>query len=51
MTNDRSTMTMVEHLEELRRRLMIVIAAIAVAAIAGFIVSGPILDVKSWTKI
>jgi sec-independent protein translocase protein TatC len=37
-------MTMVEHLEELRRRLMIVIAAIAVAAVAGFLVSGPVLD-------
>lgn len=38
-------MTMVEHLEELRRRLMVVIAAIAVAAVAGFVVSGPVLDI------
>ncbi|MGH2395125.1 MAG: twin-arginine translocase subunit TatC [Candidatus Limnocylindria bacterium] len=37
-------MTMVEHLEELRRRLMVVIAAIAVAAAAGFVVSGPAID-------
>ncbi len=37
-------MTMVEHLEELRRRLMIVIAAIGIAAVAGFLVSGPVLD-------
>lgn len=37
-------MTMVEHLEELRRRLMVVIAAVAIAAVAGFLVSGPILD-------
>ena len=37
-------MTMVEHLEELRRRLMIVIAAIAIAAVLGFVVSGPVLD-------
>ncbi|MGH2463718.1 MAG: twin-arginine translocase subunit TatC [Candidatus Limnocylindria bacterium] len=37
-------MTMVEHLEELRRRLMVVIAAIAIAAAAGFLVSGPVLD-------
>jgi sec-independent protein translocase protein TatC len=44
VSGDRSTMTMVEHLEELRRRLMVVIAAIAVAAVAGFLVSGPVLD-------
>ena len=37
-------MTMVEHLEELRRRLMVVIAAIAIAAIVGFLVSEPVLD-------
>jgi sec-independent protein translocase protein TatC len=37
-------MTMVEHLEELRRRLMVVIAAIGVAAVLGFLVSGPVLD-------
>lgn len=39
-----ATMTMVEHLEELRRRLMVVIAAIGIAAIVGFLVSGPLLD-------
>jgi sec-independent protein translocase protein TatC len=44
MTSDGSAMTMVEHLEELRRRLMVVIAAIAVAAVAGFVISGPVLD-------
>jgi sec-independent protein translocase protein TatC len=44
VTGDGSTMTMVEHLEELRRRLMVVIAAIAVAAVVGFLVSGPVLD-------
>lgn len=38
-------MTMVEHLEELRRRLMVVIAAIAIGAIAGFVISGPVLDI------
>jgi len=38
-------MTMVEHLEELRRRLMVVIAAIAIGAVAGFIISGPALDI------
>ncbi|HUG95573.1 MAG TPA: twin-arginine translocase subunit TatC [Pleomorphomonadaceae bacterium] len=38
-------MTMVEHLEELRRRLMVVIAAIAIGAVAGFVISGPALDI------
>lgn len=44
MSGDGSTMTMVEHLEELRRRLMVVITAIAIAAVVGFVVSGPVLD-------
>jgi sec-independent protein translocase protein TatC len=44
MSQDSSTMTMVEHLEELRRRLMVVIAAIAVAAVVGFLVSETVLD-------
>jgi sec-independent protein translocase protein TatC len=44
MSQDGSTMTMVEHLEELRRRLLIVVAAIAIAAVVGFILSGPALD-------
>jgi sec-independent protein translocase protein TatC len=44
MSHDSSTMTMVEHLEELRRRLMVVIAAIAIGAVLGFIVSGPVVD-------
>jgi sec-independent protein translocase protein TatC len=45
MSQDGSTMTMVEHLEELRRRLMVVIAAIAVAAVVGFLVSETVLDI------
>jgi sec-independent protein translocase protein TatC len=44
MSTDGSAMTMVEHLEELRRRLMVVIAAIAIAAVVGFLVSEPVLD-------
>ncbi|RPH35172.1 MAG: twin-arginine translocase subunit TatC [Chloroflexi bacterium] len=44
MSQDASAMTMVEHLEELRRRLMVVIAAIGIAAVLGFLVSGPVLD-------
>lgn len=38
-------MTMVEHLEELRRRLMVVIAAIAIAAVLGFLVSEQVLEI------
>ncbi len=38
-------MTMVEHLEELRRRLMIVIAAILIGGILGFIVSEQVLNI------
>jgi sec-independent protein translocase protein TatC len=45
MSRDGSTMTMVEHLEELRRRLMVVIAAIAVAAVVGFLVSEAVLNI------
>ena len=38
-------MTMVEHLEELRRRLMVVIAAIGIGAVLGFIVSEQVLNI------
>ena len=37
-------MTVVEHLTELRRRLMIALAAVAVGAVVGFIVYEPILS-------
>jgi sec-independent protein translocase protein TatC len=36
-------MTLIEHLEELRRRLIIIIASILVAAVGGFFVSRPVL--------
>jgi sec-independent protein translocase protein TatC len=44
VSTDGSTMTMVEHLEELRRRLMVVIAAIAIGAVLGFVISEPVLE-------
>ena len=37
-------MTVVEHLTELRRRLIISAAAVIIGAIIGFIVSGPVID-------
>jgi sec-independent protein translocase protein TatC len=39
------TMSLLEHLEELRRRLIVVVAAIVAAAIAGFVLSKPVIDI------
>ena len=44
MSDVGSTMTMVEHLEELRRRLIVVLAAGGIAAVLGFVVSGSVID-------
>ncbi len=44
MTNDATAMSLIEHLEELRRRLIIIVIAIVLAAIAGFVLSKPVLD-------
>ena len=38
-------MTLIEHLEELRRRLIIIVIAVLAAAVAGFILSRGVLDV------
>ena len=38
-------MSLLEHLEELRHRLIIVIVAVLVAAAAGFLFAGPVLDI------
>lgn len=40
-----ATMTLVEHLEELRRRLFIAIGAVAVGSIVGWFLYGPVLHV------
>ena len=37
-------MTLVEHLDELRSRIIVVAVAVAVAAVAGFFVAEPVLD-------
>lgn len=44
MSRDDATMSLLEHLEELRRRLIIVVVAVAIAAIAGFLLSPPVLE-------
>jgi sec-independent protein translocase protein TatC len=43
MTDDGATMSLLEHLEELRRRVIIVAVAIAIAAVAGFFLADPII--------
>ncbi len=43
MTTDEGAMSLLEHLEELRRRLIIIIIAIVLAAIVGYVVSGPVI--------
>jgi sec-independent protein translocase protein TatC len=40
---DQATMTLIEHLDELRRRIIVVAIAIAVGAVAGFFVAEPVL--------
>ena len=44
MIDEGPTMSLIEHLEELRRRLIIVVIAIVGAAVIGFVFSGSVLD-------
>jgi sec-independent protein translocase protein TatC len=45
MSRDEATMSLLEHLEELRRRLIVVVVAIVLGAVIGFVLSQPILDI------
>ncbi|MDP9270563.1 MAG: twin-arginine translocase subunit TatC [Chloroflexota bacterium] len=44
MSHEEATMSLLEHLEELRRRLIIIVATVLVAAIVGFIFAQRIID-------
>jgi sec-independent protein translocase protein TatC len=43
VTDDGTTMTLVEHLEELRRRLIVIVLTVLGAGVIGFILSRPVL--------
>lgn len=43
MTDDAATMSLIEHLEELRRRLIVVAIAIAIGGVVGFFLADPIV--------
>ena len=43
VTDDSATMTLMEHLEELRHRLIIVVLTVLAAAVVGFLLSRPVL--------
>lgn len=45
VSDDEATMSLLEHLEELRRRIIVVAVAILLAAIAGFFLADPIIIV------
>lgn len=45
MIDEGPTMSLIEHLEELRRRLIVIVASILAAAIAGFLVSRQVLAI------
>ena len=43
MTSDEATMSLLEHLEELRKRIIIIALAIAAAGVAGFFLAEPLI--------
>ena len=43
MTGDEATMSLLEHLEELRSRIIVIAIAVAIAAIAGFFLADPLI--------
>jgi sec-independent protein translocase protein TatC len=43
VTDKTISMTLVEHLEELRRRLIVIVLSVLGAAVVGFLLSGPVL--------
>jgi sec-independent protein translocase protein TatC len=45
VSEDQATMSVVEHLEELRRRIIVIVAAIAAAGVIGFIMAEPVLAI------
>lgn len=45
MSLDEPAMSLIEHLEELRHRLIVIVAAVVLGAVAGFVLSQPALDV------
>ncbi|HKO34576.1 MAG TPA: twin-arginine translocase subunit TatC [Candidatus Limnocylindria bacterium] len=44
MTDNEFAMTLVEHLEELRRRLIVVVLSVLGAAVIGFLISGEVIE-------
>jgi sec-independent protein translocase protein TatC len=47
--DDEATMSLLEHLEELRRRIVIIAIAVLIGAVAGFFVSEPIIGILQGT--
>ena len=43
MTGDEATMSLLEHLEELRSRIIVVVIAVVLAGIVGFFLADPII--------
>jgi sec-independent protein translocase protein TatC len=44
MTHEEASMSLLEHLEELRRRLIIIVIAVVVGAIVGYVLAEPVIN-------